>query len=146
MQEQFNNNINKLVTTNNSEFEETEFVASDFVEFVTKLTNKNIKKEVFGANITDLLAHSFFVENGLIGDFAKSKIEETINWINEQRGKTLGQIDPDKLEYYKKVISLIDERVLKLKLTEMITELVPDDDYHNQIIEEEIEKLKRLRK
>ena len=36
----------------------------------------------FGANITDLLADSFFIKDGLIGDFAKEKIEETISWLN----------------------------------------------------------------
>lgn len=37
----------------------------------------------FGANITDLLAYSFFTDDGLIGDFAKEKIEKTLNWLNE---------------------------------------------------------------
>lgn len=106
--------------------------------------NDKIQK-TFGANITDLLTHSFFVGDGLIGDFAKSKIEDTITWINENKTNQ-GENFEKELKYYKKVINLIDERVLKLKLTEMIIELVPDDDYHNQIIEEEIEKLKRLRK
>lgn len=40
-------------------------------------------KNSFGANITDLLADSFFIEDGLIGDFAKSKIQKTINWLNQ---------------------------------------------------------------
>ncbi|MFJ1376818.1 hypothetical protein ACILPE_04915 [Capnocytophaga canimorsus] len=114
----------------------------DFLEVVPE---ENKVQKTFGANITDLLAHSFFVENGLIGDFAKSKIEETIIWINENKTNQ-GENFEKELKYYKKVINLIDERVLKFKLTEMITELVPDDNYHNQIIEEEIEKLKRLRK
>ncbi|WP_372473305.1 hypothetical protein AB4865_10775 [Capnocytophaga sp. ARDL2] len=114
----------------------------DFLEVVPE---ENKVQKTFGANITDLLAHSFFVENGLIGDFAKSKIEETIIWINENKTNK-GENFEKELEYHKKIINLIDERVLKLKLTEMITELVPDDHYYNQIIEEEIEKLKRLKK
>jgi hypothetical protein len=40
-------------------------------------------KNSFGANITDLLADSFFIGDGLIGDFAKGKIEETIEWLND---------------------------------------------------------------
>ncbi|GIM50578.1 AAA family ATPase [Capnocytophaga stomatis] len=114
----------------------------DFLEVVPE---ENKVQKTFGANITDLLAHSFFVGDGLIGDFAKSKIEDTITWINENKTNQ-GENFEKELKYYKKVINLIDERVLKLKLTEMITELVPDDDYHNQIIDEEIKKLKRLRK
>ncbi|MFK8285378.1 AAA family ATPase [Capnocytophaga canis] len=114
----------------------------DFLEVVPE---ENKVQKTFGANITDLLAHSFFVGDGLIGDFAKSKIEDTITWINENKTNQ-GENFEKELEYHKKIINLIDERVLKLKLTEMITELVPDDHYHNQIIEEEIKKLKRLRK
>ncbi len=51
----------------------------EYSEILDKFKNP---KQSFGANITDLLADSFFVENGLIGDFAKGKIEEVINWLN----------------------------------------------------------------
>lgn len=40
-------------------------------------------KNTFAANITDLLADSFFIGDGLIGDFAKGKIEKTIDWLNK---------------------------------------------------------------
>ncbi|KGN78964.1 hypothetical protein HW49_07560 [Porphyromonadaceae bacterium COT-184 OH4590] len=83
MQEQFNNNINKLVTTNNSEFEETEFVASDFVEFVTKLTNKNIKKEVFGANYLEIEAPYKYNSNNRDRYYGKNKNRALLNkYIN----------------------------------------------------------------
>jgi len=61
-------------------------------------------QKTFGANITDLLADSFFIKDGLIGDFAKSKINEVITWINENRNKT--KIDEEKLAYYKKLKKL----------------------------------------
>ena len=76
------------------------------------------------------------MKNGLIGDFAKSKINEVITWINENRNKT--KIDEEKLAYYKKVIELIDERVIKLKLSEMITELLPDNTFYKKVIDDEI--------
>lgn len=108
-------------------------------------TDKKRIQKTFGANITDLLAHSFFVEDGLVGDFSKLKIKETINWINENQKlpdsrKSTPQFQ-EKLEYYKKLINLIDEKVVKLKLTEMITDLVPDNNYYNQIIDNEIQFL-----
>ncbi|WP_073372080.1 AAA family ATPase [Flavobacterium fluvii] len=107
--------------------------------------DKNKIQKTFGANINDLLAHSFFVENGLIGDFSKSKIKEVIGWINESKKlsdthKSTSKFN-EKLEYYKKVVNLIDEKVIKIKLAEMITDLVPNSDYHNQIIDKEIEFL-----
>ena len=36
----------------------------------------------FAANITDLLSNSFFLENGLIGDFAKNKINNVLGFLN----------------------------------------------------------------
>src|SRR5690606_31578229 len=111
---------------------------------------QNKIQKTFGANITDLLAHSFFVENGLIGDFSRSKIKEVIDWINESKElslekKTTPQFK-EKLEYYKKVVNLIDEKVVKIKLTEMITDLVPDNEYYNQVIDREIELLRNKKK
>ena len=40
------------------------------------------KKETFGANIHTLLSDSFFMEDGLMGEFAKSKIDEIIQFHN----------------------------------------------------------------
>ncbi|SEM42067.1 hypothetical protein SAMN05421856_103126 [Chryseobacterium taichungense] len=52
-------------------------------EETKKFKPQNFKRmNTFGANITDLLADSFFINDGLIGDFAKGKIEEIINWLN----------------------------------------------------------------
>lgn len=107
-------------------------------------SNNRIQK-TFGANITDLLAHSFFVEEGLIGDFSKAKINEVIDWIN--KSKKLSDIKKstrkfkNELQYYQSIIKIIDEKIIRIKLTEMITELVPDDNYYNQIIQSEIDHL-----
>lgn len=102
-------------------------------------------QKTFGANITDLLADSFFIKDGLIGDFAKNKIEKVINWINEIRSKNKVLLE-DELEYCKNVIELIDERVIKLKLSEMITELLPDNTFYNEMIDKEIEKLQNQKR
>lgn len=102
-------------------------------------------QKTFGANITDLLADSFFIKDGLIGNFAKSKIEDVIDWINDIKSKRKVLLD-DELEYCKNVIELIDERVIKLKLSEMITELLPDNTFYNNMIDKEIEKLQNQKK
>ncbi|OPB84428.1 AAA family ATPase [Elizabethkingia ursingii] len=108
--------------------------------------DENKIQKTFGANITSLLAHSFFINNGLIGDFSHSKIKEVINWININKEKPENmRLKPEfhnELEYFKKIINLIDERIIKIKLTEMITDLVPDDTYYNAVINKEIELLK----
>lgn len=101
-------------------------------------------QKTFGANITNLLADSFFVEDGLIGGFAKNKIEETINWINQN--KTQKQIDKTKLAYYKSVIELIDEKIVRLKLAEMLSEIEGNNDFQKAIFDNEIEFLMKQRK
>jgi hypothetical protein len=64
------------------------FILSDIPsEFTLKLKEGEIfagekKHKTFAANITDLLTDSFFLENGLMGDFAKRKIDEVIAFLN----------------------------------------------------------------
>jgi hypothetical protein len=110
-------------------------------------------KKSFGANITDLLADSFFVENGLIGDFAKKKIERTIMWLNEQKQKKeeLGSsyvLDQEEFVNHQSIIKIIDEPVIKIKLAEMLDELNDQINVQKEIIQREIdllnEKLGRL--
>lgn len=81
-------------------------------------------KNSFAANITDLLSDSFFMKNGLIGDFAKSKIEKTIKWLN-------GDENDDK-NYHKKLINQIDEPLLKYKLDQMYFEKFPEENDKNE--------------
>lgn len=42
------------------------------------------ERQTFGANIHDLLANDFFLENGFMGEFAKTQIEETIEYLNSE--------------------------------------------------------------
>lgn len=59
------------------------FILSDLPKENIIFLEKGIQKEVlkeneqtFGSNIHTLLSHGFFMENGLMGEFSKSKIEE----------------------------------------------------------------------
>lgn len=96
--------------------------------------------KTFGANISDLLADSFFVNDGLIGDFAKNKIEKTIGWINDNKEskKRKAKNFSKELEYHKRVVSIIDESIVKIKLSEMISELEDKNDFQKQILDDEI--------
>lgn len=110
-------------------------------------------KKSFGANITDLLADSFFVEDGLIGDFARKKIEHTIMWLNEQKQKkdesgVSYALNREEFVHHQSIIKIIDEPVIKIKLAEMLDELNDQIDVQKEIIQREIdllnEKLGRL--
>jgi hypothetical protein len=79
----------------------------------------------FGANITDLLADSFFVGEGLIGDFAKGKIQDIIDYINcKEKREGISWITEPKIA--KKVIEFIGEPFLNDKLNEMFLEEFPE--------------------
>nr|WP_321227746.1 AAA family ATPase [uncultured Psychroserpens sp.] len=75
----------------------------------------------FAANITDLLADSFFVENGLVGDFARIKINETVKWLNNK------DREENQKSYYFTLISLIDEPLIQRKLSEMFDNIFNSD-------------------
>lgn len=103
-----------------------------------KNPNFSINKELrpnksFGANISDLLADSFFVGDGLIGEFASSKIDETIKWLNDDKNK-------DKSKYFKLLIENIGEPIIKHKLAEMYSEKMKDD-LAKRLLKEEIDRL-----
>lgn len=110
---------------------------------VEVLDYKDISRpKSFGANINDLLSHSFFVKKGLVGDFAKNKINRTINWLNRELGndfdKTVRYTEiENQPTYHKKLIEMIDEPIVKEKLQRMYMEAIVDE----QAIMEEIARL-----
>ena len=72
------------------------------------------RRPTFGANITDLLADSFFIDDALVGDFAQHKIQSVVEWLNS--------IDKDDAAKYLQVIEMIDEPVVRQKFSEMYDE------------------------
>ncbi|OBW40663.1 hypothetical protein AB670_02985 [Chryseobacterium sp. MOF25P] len=102
--------------------------------FTTEILSENQKpKKSFGANITDLLADSFFVKDGLIGDFAKDKIEEVIKYLNDNESLITETAEA------KQIIDIIDEPILKYKLEDMYFEKFPEE-YDLEKEKEEIRK------
>lgn len=80
----------------------------------SKQVNGTEKKQTFGANIHTLLSDSFFIEGGLIGAFAKEKIDKAIQYLNQ----------PNLLEkeiiYCENIISIIGEPIIKKQLQRML--------------------------
>lgn len=71
--------------------------------------------QTFGANIHTLLSNQFFMKDGVIGKFARMKIQ------NELEPLLNNNIKKNDLERLKKFINTIGEPVLKSKLTEILT-------------------------
>lgn len=80
------------------------------------------KKNTFGANIHTLLSDAFFMCSGLMGEFAKHKIEEVINYLNDKNSTIKSTEDAQK------IINIIGEPVLKRELQRMLIARQPDDE------------------
>ncbi len=131
------------------------FILSDVpTSNILRLNDGEIKtnnQQTFASNIHDLLANDFFLKNGSMGKFAEVEINKAIEWINEKKkSKENGTLDLTNSDFienkkkYKGVIELIGERVLKIKLIEMLSELEDDKIEFNEMINDEIERLNKL--
>jgi len=79
-------------------------------------SDKGIKhKQTFGANIHTLLSDSFFMKDGLMGEFAKSKINEIIKNLKD---KDYSPSEKEEKQVYLTIKS-IGEPFLKQKLSKM---------------------------
>lgn len=147
------------------------FILSDIpkenVLFLSEGTPQKFERmNTFGANITDLLADSFFINDGIIGNFAKNKIDTTIQWLNNILDKKeqiprldknshltniisldeeIQQLMSKEIEgknkmFNWKLIQLIDEPILKQKLEEMYHEAT-GNFMEREIIQRRIKEL-----
>jgi len=53
--------------------------------------------DTFGANIHTLLSHGFFMEDGLMGEFAKEKINEVIKFLNDKESEIKAKEDAQNI-------------------------------------------------
>ncbi len=132
------------------------FILSDIpkenILFLENIDNKAIQilkdKSTFGANIHDLLKDGFFMNKGSIGEFAKKRITETIQWMNsisEEKEKPFKEdfelLVKDK-EYHKNIIEIIDEPIIKSKLLEMYSEIFGNEE-RKKHLKYEIDRLNK---
>lgn len=101
------------------------FILSDIpTQNILQLDNSTGNKlkvsKTFGANIHDLLRDSFFMENGLIGSFSKSKINELINYLGDNRVALNSKKYNLTSERAEEIINLIGEPVLRDALFESL--------------------------
>ncbi len=98
------------------------FILSDIpnenVIFMENGKNVSDKVEIntFGANIHTLLTHGFFMNNGLMGEFAREKIEDIIRFLNNEENNIKTHEEAEML------VSMIGEPVLKNSLKQMLNE------------------------
>lgn len=117
------------------------FILSDLpkenVIFLKDGSQVNIDINTFGANIHTLLTHGFFMEDGLMGEFAKSKIDDVINYLNNKES----QINND--EDTQNIINIIGEPIIKRELQRMLDSKRLSKIDKIDIIEKQIEELQK---
>ena len=117
-----------------------------------KVLNHNavlIKQQTFGANIHTLLSDSFFMEDGLMGEFAKGKITEIKEFYQKVEEKKKSDFISLKKEYEKKKIkfeeiqSIIGEPFLKTVIKNYLDdlEILFSDD--NTLIDKELLEIEK---
>jgi len=128
------------------------FILSDIPKenIIFMKNGKNVSDEVeietFGANIHTLLTHGFFMEDGLMGEYAKKKINDVINYIRAKKDekKLQTSIKDDKEAEY--IINSIGEPFLREKLRKMLYSTIENEEERikKQIkdLEKKLEKLK----
>jgi len=95
-------------------------------------TTKIVKINSFGANIHTLLSHGFFMKDGLMGEFAKDKINTIIKNLANKDYK----ITSKERKQLLLTINRIGEEFLKSKLLDMYYKKFDDEFTKKQRIEE----------
>jgi predicted ATPase len=104
-------------------------------------------KQTFGANIHTLLSHGFFMKDGLMGEFAKDKIQSIIKYHEDIEKKEISEAD--KIEYKTKkqkefwqIQSIIGDDYLKQVIKNHLIEIEKIVLGNDEAKKEEVKRLK----
>lgn len=138
-------NLNIIFSTH-SPFFLSDIPSNNILRLEEGEVSKKQFSQTFGANIHELLANDFFLENGFMGEFAKKHIEGLIDKI---ANLDLKSQDEKLYKRLKSEIELIGEPVLQNSLISMLDSkfekmLVLND--RKKELEIELERIKNLMK
>ncbi|WP_405352265.1 hypothetical protein [Nonlabens sp. Asnod3-H03] len=116
-----------------------------------KLYSKQVQTldDTFCSNIHDLLAKSFFMDNGFMGKFSVNKVKEIISELKEikiARLNTNYSFDRLRIEEIRKTINIIGEPLLRHKLIELFKDSTEDYESNQERIERLELELKEAKK
>ena len=139
------NKVQIIITTHSP------FIASDLpkqnliflkqdAEGMCSVANNEIQFETFGSNIHELFTNSFFLADGLMGEFARTSISDLIKELH-----AVERISEEEYEdKYKKRIEIIGESFIQAKLYELVASKT-DNNVIDTIIEARSTEIERLR-
>lgn len=92
-------------------------------------------KRTFGANVNELLADSFFLSNGFMGEFAKEKICSLADFLVKKGVNADGQWNKDTAA---KLIDMVGDEVIRMQLKRMYSQKFnADGDSYKEWLREE---------
>ncbi len=103
-----------LVISSHSPFLVSDLQKEDVVALSKNNKSMLSKENTFGANIQDLLADNFFLQNGFIGNFAKNKIDELIEILTND-----DELIKENIDKVQNLITIIGEPLIKDRLQEI---------------------------
>lgn len=130
--DELNRKIHFIITSHSP------FIVSDLpkqcVTFLSKdedgfcQVSEGIKmQDTFASNIHTLLSDSFFMYEGLVGEFAKNKINKVFDDLYAHKEDENFTIEPERIKEIKKIISLIGEPLIAKKLAYLFDETFQSD-------------------
>jgi len=104
-----------------------------------KVSVRNVDDQrTFGASVTRILADSFFLEGGMIGEFAKEKINSIIKFIELDKDDLIKNISNGEFNKVRKTIDLIGEPIIRqhlvYKLTQKLSSIGLTEDKINALL------------
>ena len=117
------------------------FILSDIPKSNIVFLGKEARlSQTFGANIHTLLSDGFFMDEGLMGSYAKEKIEEVVAFLNYN-----GKGHMPKIKTYKEakeIVEIVGEPLLKMKLEKMLNSYMAKNKIKSAVdIQKKIDKL-----
>jgi predicted ATPase len=119
------------------------FLQKDTAGKCQVVKNPMERPQTFASNIHTLFAEGFFMREGTIGHFAKSKIEKVLTYLSKDP-KEMNDKGKSEYEEITKIINLIGEPLIKNKLLRMIQDrntLTVDERINN--LQAQIDELKK---
>ena len=98
-------------------------------------------RETFSNELYSILNHSFFLKNGVIGEFARQKIQKIIDLLEDLGEKK--RLEKVELRMIEEEIKLVGDPILKMKLYEMFDDYRLKDEETEMDIDSEIRMLEK---
>ncbi|SFW76343.1 AAA family ATPase [Chitinophaga sancti] len=145
----FSNNKVQVILSTHSPFIVSDLPKQNLLFLKKNITGQcivadnEIQTETFGANIHELFTDSFFLSDGLMGEYSRLFIVNLIEEIKKEKIITIERFN----NTYKNKVGLVGESFIKTKILELIASRA-DFNLINKIIDDrsaELDMLKKIR-